>query len=66
MGYTRVLKGFPWGTQGYSRGSHGVHKGTQGVPMGYTRVLKGELQSGIQPVLRVVKGAPHGAQGTRG
>jgi hypothetical protein len=43
----------------------GVHKGTQGVPMGYSRVLKGKLQSGIQALLEVVKGAPHGTQGTK-
>ncbi len=38
----------------------------QGVPRGCPRVLKGELKSGIQAVLKVVKGAPHGTQGTRG
>jgi hypothetical protein len=49
---------------GYRPLGANVVRGSQ--PRGYPRVLKGELKSGIQAVLEVVKGAPHGTQGARG
>ncbi len=60
-----------WGVHGRPRRRNAQDKARsceskQGVPLGYSRVLKGELKSGIQGVLKVVKRAPHGTQGTRG